>query len=684
MVRSHRRRFGAALLATVLCGMLAVVDARPTAAVIASGDISDVAMYVVSSSGNVMRIGPDGTVTFLATGLGSIGQGIAAAQDGTLYVTSPPGNTVWKIAPGGSPAAVPFTATVTSPQDVAVDDTGAVYTVSTGTAYIVKRASNGAETTIPYTAAIVAAMAVDHDGSHIYLFDLMNGEIVRMDADGGNRTVVVGFHDIPDIQAFTVDDQQRVYAGTASGHVYRITQGPGPNTIDDLTSAVGSVTDVSVTDNGEIFATRFTSTDVVRVHSDGSVEQMVDQVPSPIALLVRAVPGAPTSFQATPADGAADVSFVPGAPGGDPNQSFETSIDSEASWQPLTTQPGTAGTLTGTVANLPNGVQSTILLRAYTSVGNSPNASTTVTATSPSPSPSPSTTSPSPSPSPSTTSPSPSPSPSTTSPSPSPSPSTTSPTPPATTSPTPSPSPSTTSASPSPSPAPTATVPNTPTGVTATARTSSIEVSWQPPADNGIAITGYRVIADPGPAVCTTTGATNCVLGGAAGTTYRVRVVALSAKGISKLSVYSNTAVPTAPTVSATPPATNVPLNTDQGKISATTPGQGITLVGSGYAAYSTVTLTVYSTPTVLGQTRTDENGTFRQAVTVPGDLDSGRHSFTATGVDPGGKPRTMRMDVTVRPATSKLPVTGTAVMWLIVTGLGITMAGVGLRLVRR
>ncbi|MFF5292628.1 fibronectin type III domain-containing protein [Paractinoplanes globisporus] len=659
MVRSHRRRFGAALLATVLCGMLAVVDTPPAVAVVPTGDLTEVAVYTVSFSGDVMRVGPDGTVTFPATGLTPLGQGIAAAPDGTLYVSSPPNDTVWKIAPGGSPAAVPFTATVDSPQDIAVDDTGALYTVSTGTGKVIKRATNGTEAEIPFTAAIVSAMAVDHDGSHIYLLDVMNGEIVRMDADGGNRTVVVGFNDIHNIQAITVDDQQRVYAGTVDGHIYRITQGPGPRTIDDLTSAAGNITDVAVADNGEVFATRFTSADVVRVHTDGSVEQVLDQVPSPIGLLVRTVPAPPATVTATAGAGSADVEWDTGQTnGGSPIVRYTAVSDPGG----LTCTPIVPADTHCTVTGLTNGQAYTFKVVASTTMGGdgesllSP-ASGPVTPSLPSPSPSPSTTSPSPAPS--TISPT---------------------TPPITL---PSPSPSTTSASPSPSPTPTptSTVPNPPTGVTATAATSSIEVSWQRPADNGVAITGYRAIADPGPALCTTTGATTCVLGGTAGTSYRVRVVALSAKGTSKLSAYSNAAVPTAPTVATTPPVTSVPLNTDQGQISTAAPGQSVTLVGEGYAAYSTVTLTIYSTPVVLATIATDKNGAFSKTVTVPADLASGKHAFTATGVDPSGKPRAMRLDVTVQPEPSRLPVTGTAVMWLVVTGLGMTIAGAGLRL---
>jgi hypothetical protein len=227
-------------------------------------------------------------------------------------------------------------------------------------------------------------------------------------------------------------------------------------------------------------------------------------------------------------------------------------------------------------------------------------------------------------------------------------------------------------------------VPNPPTEVTAVAGTSSLTVSWHVPADNGVPVTGYRALADPGPAICVTTGATTCVLGATAGTTYRVRVVAQSAKGISKLSEYSNSVTPGSPAVPTAPPAAGVPLNTDQGPVSTATPGQSMTLVGDGYAAYSTVTITLYSKPVVLAKVETDKHGAFARAVTVPAGLTGGKHSFTATGVDPHGKPRAMRMDVTVHAKPTRLPVTGSPVIWLLVVGLGMTALGLGLRLVSR
>jgi fibronectin type III domain protein len=253
-------------------------------------------------------------------------------------------------------------------------------------------------------------------------------------------------------------------------------------------------------------------------------------------------------------------------------------------------------------------------------------------------------------------------------------------------------------------------VPNAPSGVTAVAGASSIQASWTAPAANGAKITGYRATATPGPATCSTTGATSCVLGASYGETYRISVVALSEGGESAASGVSDPVTPTAPAVSSTPPVTNLPLETSGGDISSAAPGQEIVMIGSGYAPYSTVTIAVYSDPMVLASVTADETGSFRQAITVPDGLAVGSHSFVAAGVDKSGKPRALRLDVTVaeqstsgggdtsggtssgdNPAAaastgnnSSLPVTGTALVWLIVVGFGVAVAGVGLRSLRR
>jgi titin len=210
-------------------------------------------------------------------------------------------------------------------------------------------------------------------------------------------------------------------------------------------------------------------------------------------------------------------------------------------------------------------------------------------------------------------------------------------------------------------------------------------VGWQAPAGNGVTITGYRASASPGPATCSTDGALTCVLGGTAGTAYTVTVVALSAGGQSAASSPSGSVMPASPAVSDTPPETDLPLNTGDGAISSATPGQTIVLKGDGYAPYSSVTLAIYSSPTVLGTVIADVDGAFAKSVTIPAGLATGAHSLVASGVDQTGTVRSLRLDITVAGSGGggTLPVTGPTVVWLIVGGFALTLAGITMRGVR-
>jgi titin len=162
--------------------------------------------------------------------------------------------------------------------------------------------------------------------------------------------------------------------------------------------------------------------------------------------------------------------------------------------------------------------------------------------------------------------------------------------------------------------------------------------------------------------------------------------VALSAGGESPASDPSGSVVPASPAVSATPPDTNLPLDTGVGPISTAAPGQAILLKGDGYAPYSAITLAIYSSPQVLGAAVAGADGSFQKLVTVPDGLPAGAHSLVAAGVGPDGLPRALRLDVTVASTGSgaTLPITGPAVLWLFVGGFALTVAGVAMRVVTR
>jgi hypothetical protein len=134
--------------------------------------------------------------------------------------------------------------------------------------------------------------------------------------------------------------------------------------------------------------------------------------------------------------------------------------------------------------------------------------------------------------------------------------------------------------------------------------------------------------------------------------------VALAAGGArSAATAASDPVTPTAPEVPDEQPVTRLRLTTDQGRIDTAAPGQRIVFIGRGFAAHSTVVVSIFSSATVLGTTVTNAAGSFATPVTIPADLAVGGHTAVALGVAPDGTPRSMALAVTVR----GLPDTGAA-----------------------
>jgi hypothetical protein len=133
-------------------------------------------------------------------------------------------------------------------------------------------------------------------------------------------------------------------------------------------------------------------------------------------------------------------------------------------------------------------------------------------------------------------------------------------------------------------------------------------------------------------------------------------------------------------------------LTTTHGVLTRIAASEQITLIGTGFAHFSTVTVALYSSPDVLGTLLTDGNGDFTLSVTVPLDLEAGAHNFVAFGVDPAGVESPSRMPVTlanstiavaITATTRPLAATGAPLSWLMLwvalcTGLGtaVTIAG--------
>jgi titin len=232
-----------------------------------------------------------------------------------------------------------------------------------------------------------------------------------------------------------------------------------------------------------------------------------------------------------------------------------------------------------------------------------------------------------------------------------------------------------------------------PAPATATAAVSSVQVGWTRLTDRPTVL-GYRAIATPddggAPISCDTgPAAASCLLGAVAGTRYAVTVTALTGTGPGAATDPIRTGPVLAPGVAERAPAGTTTLTTDQGQISTAQPGQQITVMGTGFLPHSTVTVTIYSDPVVLGTAVTDANGNFSLPVTVPASLAAGQHSLVAAGVDPAGAIRTLRLDVTVpspaKPAGPELAYTGADLtVPLSIGAASLVLGGVLLRVNRR
>jgi hypothetical protein len=206
-----------------------------------------------------------------------------------------------------------------------------------------------------------------------------------------------------------------------------------------------------------------------------------------------------------------------------------------------------------------------------------------------------------------------------------------------------------------------------PTHLSAVVGGSSITISWDPPVDP-TGVTGYQAVVLPGAEPQSDAGMVQCPAMGAgvhscrlavpAGTAYSVSVAALSPDpGVPAFLVSDVVPAPAAPAVV---PAGDASLHSGTGPVPATlTAGQKLPLSGSGFAPGSTVSLYLYSTPTLLGTVLTDATGSFSTTVTLPAGLAPGAHHLVAVGVDASVNARVLRSDVTVPTPAGQLAWTG-------------------------
>jgi len=83
--------------------------------------------------------------------------------------------------------------------------------------------------------------------------------------------------------------------------------------------------------------------------------------------------------------------------------------------------------------------------------------------------------------------------------------------------------------------------------------------------------------------------------------------------------------------------------------------GYAVLVHGAGFAPHTTVTVEGHSSPTGLAQAETDANGAFSVPVSVYQQLSPGRHELIATGLGPGGRPRSLSTAVRIETLASAL-----------------------------
>ncbi len=192
----------------------------------------------------------------------------------------------------------------------------------------------------------------------------------------------------------------------------------------------------------------------------------------------------------------------------------------------------------------------------------------------------------------------------------------------------------------------------TPTGVTVTdvsvaAGVSSLRVSWTPPEGPvyGYTAESYDAAQEgeniPHSLCETAPGVHSCVLAAEPGRSYRV-VVSSGGRAASPVA----SGVVASPPVPAQLPESSGALRVGAGGAGVLTAGDVVDVSGAGYLPRSTVTVVVYSTPTVLDGLVTKADGSFDTDVTLPADLPEGAHTLVATGVDPDGRTWTLTQPI--------------------------------------
>jgi 5'-nucleotidase len=114
--------------------------------------------------------------------------------------------------------------------------------------------------------------------------------------------------------------------------------------------------------------------------------------------------------------------------------------------------------------------------------------------------------------------------------------------------------------------------------------------------------------------------------------------------------------------------------------------GNQVTIDSSGWKASSDVTITLHSTPVVLGTVTADASGNVHATETIPSGTAVGAHTIELTGTDPTGAPRDVTSQITVTTGSGggSLPRTGAAIAAMVGVALVMFFGGSALSRARK
>ena len=229
-------------------------------------------LYVANTQGNTLdRIGPDGTVTVLATSGLNTPNGVALDATGAVYVANTGDSTIAKLAPDGTMSTLIGPAQgVSGPEGLAFDSAGNLYISNNASRTILKRAPGGTTSTfVDASHGLVSPIALATDAAgNLYIADEGAGVISKVTPDGTVSVFASGFL-VGGGLAF--DTAGNLYASDdGNGLIRKIAPDGTVSTFAQVPGARGLVVDADST----VFYAYFYGNAVMKVTPSGSLSQL--------------------------------------------------------------------------------------------------------------------------------------------------------------------------------------------------------------------------------------------------------------------------------------------------------------------------------------------------------------------------------------------------------------------------